>query len=226
MRRALRPVFLACSGLVIGFAIAGTVVTGARRSSGWVRSQEERWPSTWRFATPHRGTSRSGGWEKKANVERPRRCVSSPVASGKPGTICPVEATHTASSVAAICLRYGVFRTGISVRTSFVWKSIRATAPDSPLRCNPTHADSAPTATPPIGWSTSGSASGMSAVIRGSPVSEAIGLGCPEGVSSAAGVGSGRKAPMANTIAEVGSRSAEVETRVQIPLGLPAERRI
>jgi hypothetical protein len=27
-RRALRPVFLACSGLVIGFAIAGTVVTG------------------------------------------------------------------------------------------------------------------------------------------------------------------------------------------------------
>ena len=27
-RRALRPVFLACSGLVTGFAIAGTVVTG------------------------------------------------------------------------------------------------------------------------------------------------------------------------------------------------------
>lgn len=54
-----------------------------------MRSQEERWPSTSRFASPHRGTSRSGGWEKKANVERPRRCVSSPVASGKPGTICP-----------------------------------------------------------------------------------------------------------------------------------------
>jgi hypothetical protein len=124
----------------------------------------------------------------------------------------PVEATHTASSVAAICLRYGVIRTGISVRTSFVWRSIRATAPDSPLRCNPTHADSAPTATPPIGWSTSGSASGMLAVIRGSPVSEGIGLGCPEGVSSAAGVGSGRKAPMANAIAEVASRSAEVAT--------------
>jgi hypothetical protein len=84
--RALRPVFLACSGLVLGFAIAGTLVAG----------QAKFWLGTLAGATMavYLALRESPRWHiekwrmgEEANAERPMRCGISPVPSGKPGTI-------------------------------------------------------------------------------------------------------------------------------------------